>query len=100
MLVLHLKFFLENFLLLKFSFIKIFKSVNQSSYFPLIFSFAIDLYLFFKETNTHTMERKRDSNIKTYRKFHLKVMVTFKEVWDKLYYTQHTLLSNMRQLPT
>ena len=27
-------------------------------------------------------------------------MVTFKEVWDKLYYTQHTLLSNMRQLPT
>ena len=26
-------------------------------------------------------------------------MVTFKGVWGKLYYTQHTLLSNVRQLP-
>ena len=26
-------------------------------------------------------------------------MVTFKGGWDKLYYTQHTLLSNVRQLP-
>ena len=26
-------------------------------------------------------------------------MVTFKGEWDKLYYTQHTLLSNVRQLP-
>ena len=26
-------------------------------------------------------------------------MVTFKEGWGKLYYTQHTLLSNIRQLP-
>ena len=26
-------------------------------------------------------------------------MVTFKEGWDKLYYTQHTLLNNMGQLP-
>ena len=25
-------------------------------------------------------------------------MVTFKGGWDKLYYTQHTLLSNIRQL--
>ena len=25
-------------------------------------------------------------------------MVTFKRGWGKLYYTQHTLLSNMRQL--
>ena len=26
-------------------------------------------------------------------------MVTFKGGWDKLYYTQHTLLSNVGQLP-
>ena len=26
-------------------------------------------------------------------------MVTFKEMWDKLYYTQHTFLSNVGQLP-
>ena len=26
-------------------------------------------------------------------------MVTFKEGWDKLYYTQHTFLSNVGQLP-
>ena len=26
-------------------------------------------------------------------------MVTFKEGWDKLYYTQHTLLNNIGQLP-
>ena len=26
-------------------------------------------------------------------------MVTFKGVWGKLYYTQHTLLSNVGQLP-
>ena len=26
-------------------------------------------------------------------------MVTFKGGWGKLYYTQHTLLSNIRQLP-
>ena len=26
-------------------------------------------------------------------------MVTFKEGWDKLYYTQYTLLSNVGQLP-
>ena len=26
-------------------------------------------------------------------------MITFKEGWSKLYYTQHTLLSNVGQLP-
>ena len=26
-------------------------------------------------------------------------MVTFKRDWGKLYYTQHTFLSNVRQLP-
>ena len=26
-------------------------------------------------------------------------MITFKEWCDKLYYTQHTLLSNVKQLP-
>ena len=26
-------------------------------------------------------------------------MLTFKEGWGKLYYTQHTLLSNVGQLP-
>ena len=26
-------------------------------------------------------------------------MITFKGEWGKLYYTQHTLLSNVRQLP-
>ena len=26
-------------------------------------------------------------------------MITFKGGWGKLYYTQHTLLSNVRQLP-
>ena len=26
-------------------------------------------------------------------------MVTFKGGWSKLYYTQHTFLNNMRQLP-
>ena len=27
-------------------------------------------------------------------------MVIFKRMWDKLYYTQYTLLSNVGQLPT
>ena len=26
-------------------------------------------------------------------------MVTFKGEWDKLYYTQHIILSNVKQLP-
>ena len=26
-------------------------------------------------------------------------MITFKQRWGKLYYTQHTLLSNVGQLP-
>ena len=30
---------------------------------------------------------------------HSKAMVTFKGGWGKLYYTQYTLLSNVRQLP-
>ena len=33
-------------------------------------------------------------NTKTY--YNSKAMVTFKEMCDKLYYTQHTFLSNIR----
>ena len=55
---------------------------------------------FFLETNihTHTWQMKRSSNTKTYHKLHSKIMITFKGVWGKLYYTQHILLSNVRQL--
>ena len=38
------------------------------------------------------------SNIKIHHKLHLKAIVTFKGGWGRLYYTQHTLLSNVRQL--
>ena len=37
------------------------------------------------------------SNIKIHHKLHLKAIVTFKGGWGRLYYTQHTLLSNVRQ---
>ena len=35
------------------------------------------------------------SNTKAHHKLHSKAMVIFKEMWGKLYYTQHILLSNM-----
>ena len=36
-------------------------------------------------------------NIKIYHKLHLKAIVTFKGGCGRLYYTQHTLLNNVRQ---
>ena len=37
------------------------------------------------------------SNTMTQHKLHFKAIITFKEGWGKLYYTQHTLLSNVGQ---
>ena len=54
-------------------------------------------FLFFlrnKHTHTHTRERKRGFNTGT-SQLHSKAMITFKGGWGKLYYTQHTLLSNV-----
>lgn len=36
-------------------------------------------------------EKGRDYNIMVYDKLHLKIIVTFKREWGKLYYTQHFL---------
>ena len=54
-----------------------------------------------KHTHTHTHTHKGEGKgfqHKSIPQLHSKVIVTFKGGWDKLYYTQHTLLSNVRQL--
>ena len=38
------------------------------------------------------------SNTKVHHKLHLKAMIIFKGVCGNLYYTQYTLLNNVRQL--
>ena len=67
-----------------------------------------DNYSFFffflrnKHTHTHTHTHKGEGKgfqHKSIPQLHSKAMVTFKGGWDKLYYTQHTLLSNVGQLP-
>ena len=55
-------------------------------------------FFFEKQTHTHIRERENGSNTKGTLQIHSKVMVTFKRGWGKLYYTQHTLLSNVGQL--
>ena len=50
-------------------------------------------FFFLWETNTHTKKGEGKGP-----QLHSKDIVTFKEGWGKLYYTQNTLLSNVRQL--
>ena len=68
-----------------------------------ILTFLINIIIFFffrnKHIHTHTREREKGSNTKVQHKLYSKVILTFKGVWGKLYYIQHTLLSNVRQLP-
>ena len=65
------------------------------SKFPLYFT----NFFFLRNKHTHTRERERVFWHKGTPQLHSKVIVTFKEGWGKLYYTQHTLLSNVGQLP-
>ena len=61
---------------------------------------ARNWFIYFFEKQTHTQGKgKRGFNTKAQHKLYSKAMVTFKEVWGKLYYTQHILLSNVEQLP-
>ena len=53
-------------------------------------------FFFEKQTHTHKGEGK---GFKGTSQLYSKAMVTFKGRWSKLYYTQHTLLSNVGQLP-
>ena len=56
-------------------------------------------FFFFWETNTHTHKGEGNEFLhKGTPQLYAKAMVNFKEWWDKLYYTQHTLLSNAGQL--
>ena len=59
------------------------------SKFPLYFT---NFFFFFWETNTHTQERGKGFLTQRHTTTPLKG-------WGKLYYTQHTLLSNVGQLP-
>ena len=72
------------------------KSLNLRFFLPFWIVPIANNFFFFK-TNTHTYTRKRErgSNTKIHHKLNSKVMVNFKELWDKLYYTQHILLNNM-----
>ena len=56
------------------------------------------IYFFEKQIHTHKREGKGFCH-KSTPQLHLKAIVTFKRRWDNLYYTQHTLLHNVRQLP-
>ena len=55
------------------------------------------IYFFEKQIHIHKREGKGFCH-KSTPQLHLKAMVTFKRSWDNLYYTQHTLLHNVRQL--
>ena len=57
---------------------------------------------FLRNTHTHTHTHKGEGKMfyhKGIPQLHSKATVTFKGGWDKLYYTQHILLSNVGQLP-
>ena len=56
------------------------------------------LFMEFWETNKYTRERERVLT-QMHTTTPLKSYGNFKGWWDKLYYTQHTLLNNMGQLP-
>ena len=56
------------------------------------------VFIFKKQTYTQG-KGKIGFNTKAYHKLHSKAMVTFKGGWGKLYYIEHTLLSNVGQLP-
>ena len=57
--------------------------------------FFFFLIFFFRNKHSHTKIREISFNIKAHYKLHLKVMVAFKGVWSKLYYTKHILLNNV-----
>ena len=61
----------------------------------------LPILFFEKQTHTHThiKEREMSSNTKVHNNILSKAMIIFKGGWSKLYYTQHTLLSNVGQLP-
>ena len=58
----------------------------------------IFFFFFFWETNTHMREGNGFWH-KCTLQLYSKAKAIFKGRWTKLYYTQHTLLSNVRQLP-
>lgn len=49
--------------------------------------------------NKHTLGSRNEVLIQRYStNYTKKTMLTFKEIWDKLYYMQYQLLSNVRQV--
>ena len=50
----------------------------------------IGFFFFFFGKQPHTREREIGFNTKAHHKLHSKAIKTFKRVWDKLFYTQHT----------
>ena len=64
-------------------------------FFSFLFFF---FFFFFFEKQTYTQGRGKEVLTQKHIITSLKAMVTFKRVWGKLYYTQHILLSNVRQL--
>ena len=64
-------------------------------FFSFLFFF---FFFFFFEKQTYTQGRGKVVLTQKHIITSLKAMVTFKRGWSKLYYTQHILLSNMRQL--
>ena len=60
--------------------------------------FFFSIFFFFFEKQTYTQGRGKVVLTQKHIITSLKAMVTFKRGWSKLYYTQHILLSNMRQL--
>lgn len=49
--------------------------------------------------NKHTLGSRNEVLIQRYTtNYTKKTMLTFKEIWDKLYYMQYQLLSNVRKV--
>ena len=70
-------------------------------FFSFLFFFSFSFFFFFFfffEKQTYTQGRGKEVLTQKHIITSLKAMVTFKRGWGKLYYTQHILLSNVRQL--
>ena len=67
-----------------------------------LYSIFYYIFFFFFLRNKHTHTHKGEGKGFWYKdtpQLHSKAIVNFKRGWGKLYYTQHTLLSNVGQLP-
>ena len=75
------------------------KMAPSFSFFLFLLFFFFFFFFFFCEKQTYTQGSGKDVFTQNTLQLHSKIIVTFKGGCSKLYNTQHTLLSNMRQYP-